>query len=125
MDPSTPIPTPWEKEAYDREDSAYQVERKQFHDALAEASRSGAPPEKVAEIEDREARHAAIHAEWAERYLAASRWAGKVGAFEGAGYSATGLYRPALDCLMFSRRVQPFCPVCERAVEAMILRYVE
>jgi hypothetical protein len=30
-----------------------------------------------------------------------------------------------LDCLMFSRRVQPFCQVCERAVEAMILRYSE
>jgi hypothetical protein len=125
VDPSTSIPTPWEKEAYDREDTAYQAERKQFHEALAEAARSGAPLGHIAEIEDREARHAAIHSQWTKEYLAKSRWAGKVGAFEGAGYSATGLYRPTLDCLMFSRREQPFCPVCERAVEAMILRYTQ
>jgi hypothetical protein len=125
VDPSTEIPTPWEKDAYDREDAAYQAERKEFHEALAEASRSGAPAATIAEIEDREVRHAAIHSQWAKEYLAKSRWAGKVGAFEGAGYSATGLYRPTLDCLMFSRRVQPFCPVCERAVEAMILRFAQ
>ena len=46
-----------------------------------------------------------------------------VGAFEGAGYSSTGLYRPQLDCLMFSRRAQPYCAVCRRAVEAMLLRH--
>jgi hypothetical protein len=83
------------------------------------------PEERVAELREKEERHAAAHAEWAQQYLARSRWAGNVGAFEGAGYSATGLFRPMLDCLMFSRRVQPFCQVCERAVEAMILRYSE
>jgi hypothetical protein len=124
VDPGTELPTPWEKEAYDREDAAYQEERKILNEAIAEASTSGAPAEKIAELEDNEVHHAAIHAQWAREYLARSKWAGKVGAFEGAGYSSTGLYRPALDCLMFSRRVQPFCPVCERAVEAMILRYV-
>ena len=77
------------------------------------------------ELRVRRNTHAAAHAEWAREYLAASPWAGMVGAFEGAGYSATGLYRPMLDCLMFSRRVQPYCRVCERAVEAMILRYSE
>ena len=79
----------------------------------------------IAELEDNEIRHAAIHAQWAQEFLARSRWVGTIGAFEGAGYSSTGLYRPALDCLMFSRRVQPFCQVCERAVEAMVLRYPE
>ncbi len=123
--PGTDLPTPWEKEGYDREDSAYQEERKLLNQAIAEATRAGAPAEKIAELEDNEVRHAAIHAQWAQAYLASSRWAGTVGAFEGAGYSSTGLYRPALDCLMFSRRVQPFCPVCERAVEAMIRRYTE
>ena len=121
----TELPTPWEKEAYDREDAAYQEERKLLNDAIAEASTSGAPAEKIAELEANEAQHAAIHAQWAQEYLAGSRWAGRIGAFEGAGYSSTGLYRPALDCLMFSRRIQPFCRVCERAVDAMILQYTE
>jgi hypothetical protein len=121
----TEIPTPWEKEVYDREDAAYQKERKELNEAIAEASRTGAPASRIAELEEAEARHAALHSEWARKYLARSRWAGVVGAFEGAGYSSTGLYRPTLDCLMFSRRMQPYCPVCERAVEAMILRYTE
>lgn len=46
--------------------------------------------------------------------------AGVVGCFEGAGYSAKGLYRPTRDCIMFSKRVVPFCPVCARAIERMI-----
>ncbi len=121
----TEIPTPWEKEGYDLEDAAYQKERTVLNEAIAEAVRSGAPEERVTELRAKEERHAAAHAEWAQKYLAASPWAGNVGAFEGAGYSTTGLYRPMLDCLMFSRRVQPYCRVCERAVEAMILRYSE
>jgi hypothetical protein len=125
VDPDTEVPTPWEKEGYDREDGAYQRERKILNEAIAEASRSGASAEKMIELEDNEVRHAAIHSQWAEEFLRRSRWAGKVGAFEGAGYSSTGLYRPTLDCLMFSRRVQPLCSVCARAVEAMILRYAE
>jgi hypothetical protein len=48
-----------------------------------------------------------------------------VGAFEGAGYSAKGLYRPAFDCKMKSKRHQDFCPVCARAVEKTILLFVE
>ena len=59
----------------------------------------------------------------AARLGAESAFVGKVGAFEGAGYSSTGLYRPQLDCLMFSRRAQPYCAVCRRAVEAMLLRH--
>ncbi len=52
-------------------------------------------------------------------------YAGKVGLFEGAGYSAKGLYRPALDCKMMSKKRLDFCPVCMAATEAMIRLYVE
>jgi hypothetical protein len=123
--PGTAIPTPWEKAEYDLEDGEYQKERAKLNQAIADAVRSGAPEESVAKLKAKEEKHAADHAAWAQKYLAESAWAGTVGAFEGAGYSSQGLYRPTLDCLMFSRRVQPFCPVCERAVEAMILSYTE
>jgi hypothetical protein len=49
-----------------------------------------------------------------------STYAGTVGCFEGAGYSAEGLYRPHRDCIMFSKDARFFCPVCGRAVEKMI-----
>lgn len=48
-----------------------------------------------------------------------------VGAFEGAGYVAKGLYRPSLDCLMFSKREMDFDPVCLAAMKELLLFYTE
>ena len=45
---------------------------------------------------------------------------GKVGAFEGAGYMPNGLYRPSLDCRMFSLSLVDFDPVCRAAIERQI-----
>jgi hypothetical protein len=54
----------------------------------------------------------------------AKRYGGSVvGAFEGAGYAAKDLYRPSLDCMMFSKGYAPFDPVCRRAVETILDRY--
>ncbi len=50
---------------------------------------------------------------------------GKVGAFEGAGYSSAGLYRPAVDCRMFSRSLVPYDPVCSAAIREVINFYAE
>jgi hypothetical protein len=49
-----------------------------------------------------------------------STYAGKVGAFEGGGYEAHGLYRPEIECIMGSRKVVPFCRVCQRAINRII-----
>jgi hypothetical protein len=54
-----------------------------------------------------------------------STYAGIVGCFEGAGYSAKGLYRPSRDCIMFSKKLQEFCPVCRRAIGRMIDFYTK
>jgi len=54
-----------------------------------------------------------------------ARYGSVVGVFEGAGYAAKGLYRPALDCMMFSKGYAPFDPVCRRAIEDVIARYAE
>lgn len=42
-----------------------------------------------------------------------------VGAFEGGGYQAKGIYRPVQFCLMKELR-SDFCPVCSRAIVRMI-----
>jgi hypothetical protein len=47
-------------------------------------------------------------------------YAGKVGAFEGAGYEARGLFRPEAECIMGSRTVTNFCRVCQRAINRII-----
>ena len=44
-----------------------------------------------------------------------------VGAYEGGGYVAKGIYRPMIDCRMKTNEAEGFCPVCQRAIEKMVL----
>ena len=48
-----------------------------------------------------------------------------IGVFEGGGYEAEGIYSPHIDCLMKTFKGHEFCPVCQRAIERMILYYSE
>ncbi len=50
-----------------------------------------------------------------------SEYTGITGVFEGGGYVAQGVYRPAFDCRMKSNTPAGFCKVCEQAIEKMIL----
>lgn len=45
---------------------------------------------------------------------------GKVGVYEGAGYSVRGVYRPTPSCRMRDNNVTDFCPVCQRAIQRII-----
>ncbi len=49
----------------------------------------------------------------------------RVGAFEGGGYVAKGMFRPMHDCLMHTFKGDQFCPVCEEAIQKMIDFYTE
>ncbi|MDO5442393.1 MAG: M64 family metallopeptidase [Bacteroidia bacterium] len=53
------------------------------------------------------------------------KYYGTVGVFEGAGYMAKGCYRPYFECRMINNTAPGFCPVCQRAIEAMIDYYVK
>ncbi len=48
-----------------------------------------------------------------------------VGTFEGAGYVSKGIYRPSIDCRMFSLSLVGFDPVCSAAIEKVIDSYVK
>ncbi|WP_173073658.1 M64 family metallopeptidase [Tenuifilum thalassicum] len=48
---------------------------------------------------------------------------GKVGAFEGASYLSKGMYRPEIDCIMFSHS-KKFCKVCNNGLNCVIDLYV-
>ncbi|KAA0252927.1 MAG: peptidase M64 [Chlorobiota bacterium] len=47
----------------------------------------------------------------------------RLGAFEGGGYVAKGVYRPKQDCSMNSISVDNYCTVCKRAIQRMIDYY--
>lgn len=48
-----------------------------------------------------------------------------IGAYEPAGYSMHGVYRPFPDCRMRTNQNPEFCPVCRRAITRLIDFYTE
>ena len=48
-----------------------------------------------------------------------------VGAFEGGNYLQSGMYRPQMDCIMFSRNPVPFCADCRETLDGIIDLYTE
>jgi hypothetical protein len=102
MDAGTPLPTPWAKAFYDSLEAIRRTWDRSKPDYYQKWQKLRKP--------QREKLHANANF-------------GKVGAFEGAGYSSQGLYRPFLDCRMFSLNMVPFDPVCEHAIKRVILFY--
>ncbi|MBM3284633.1 MAG: peptidase M64, partial [Candidatus Aminicenantes bacterium] len=121
--PGIEIPTPWEKEEFDRMDMAYQKIRQEINERIAAMKRAAAPRAEVEKAEQDSEKLSRDHAAKVDEFLRGSKFWEKIGAFEGAGYSAQGLYRPALDCLMFTKGAKPFCKVCEQAVLRVIQFY--
>ena len=109
-EPGTPIPTPWNKKEFDKFGYSIQKERDSLRKAMV--------PETV--MEELFTRQMTIENE----YFAKEKYREKVGAFEGAGYLAKGLYRPQIDCIMYTRHLV-FCKVCSRSIEKVIDQYVK
>ena len=108
VEPGTPIPTSWDKDAFDAFERKIQQERKQLRAA-------GKPEKEMEELFRKERAQE-------DEMLASQKYAGKVGAFEGANYESKGYYRPQVDCIMFTRS-KNFCAVCRRAIERVIGMY--
>lgn len=123
--PGIDIPSKWEKEYYDSTDLKWQAERRDLNKKIAELKRNGAEKKVIDAAEllynqkDRE------HNNVINNIIKNSKYYTKIGAFEGAGYASKGLYRPMLDCIMFSKGTKPFCKVCAGAIENVINHYTE
>ncbi|MGD0791992.1 MAG: IgA Peptidase M64 [Terriglobales bacterium] len=104
----TPVPTPWDKEEFDRFERDIQRQRKELRAA-------GKPEEEMDELFRKQR-------EKEDAMLGSEKYAGEVGAFEGANYETKGYYRSEVDCIMFTRH-KTFCAVCRRAIERVIGMY--
>jgi hypothetical protein len=109
VEPGTPLPTPWSKEQFEREQKEGQKRRREIRAAKRPES------EMNALFREELARDTAL--------LGSGAFAKRVGAFEGANYEAKGYYRPQADCIMFTRDQVPFCAVCRRALEQTLDTY--
>jgi len=108
-DVSTPLPTPWDKEAWETKARAFLDRR------IALIKRGAPEAEFDALFREQQASDAPM--------LAGMTYSGKVGAFEGAAYRGKGLYRPQTDCIMYTRDEVGFCKVCRKAIERVIDLY--
>lgn len=106
--PDIPLPTPWNKEAFE----TYSLEIQKRRGQLRKDRR---PESEMEALFREELAHE-------KEMFAKEKHAGQVGAFEGANYQAKGYYRPEIDCIMFTR-TDHFCAVCRRAIEHIIKMY--
>lgn len=125
LTPGIEIPTPWNKASYDSMDYKWQAERREMNNRIAELKKNKAPIELIRAAEEEYAQKDKAHSEVVDAYLRNNEHYGDVGAFEGAGYVANGMYRPMLDCIMFSKGNKPFCKVCEAHIVKVIEQYTE
>jgi len=109
VDPDVPLPTPWDKEEFEKHSRAIQAER-------ARLRATNAPESEMDKLFTEERA-------WETKFLGSQKYAGKVGAFEGAEYEPRGLFRPELDCIMFTRDEVGFCRICRKAIERIIDAY--
>ena len=116
------LPTPWPKKQYDSLDLIWQAHRAELNDAIFLLQKNGASEEEVELEKSDYDNQSEQRNEEVQKYLENSGFAGKVGAFEGAGYTSTGLYRPSVNCIMFTR-TDYFCPVCQDAMVKVIESY--
>jgi hypothetical protein len=121
----TAVPTLWEKTAYEEMDLVYQKKRQEMNEKIAVLKRGNAAKEEIEKLQAQSEKMSRLNGLEVNTFFKKSRFQGKVGAFEGAGYAAKGLFRPMLDCLMFSRGLRPLCKVCEQAVIRTIQYYSE
>ncbi|HEX5874708.1 MAG TPA: M64 family metallopeptidase [Pyrinomonadaceae bacterium] len=105
---TTPIPTPWNKEAFEAFQRDIQKRRAQLR-------KDKRPEEEMEALFREELAHE-------KKMFAAEKHFGQVGAFEGANYEARGYYRPEIDCIMFTR-TDTFCRVCREAIIRVIKMY--
>jgi hypothetical protein len=107
--PDVPLPTPWPKDEFER----YSLEIQRRRREIRAANR---PEREMDALFREEAAHEMA-------LLGNSPYAARVGAFEGANYEGRGLFRPQIDCIMFTRNTSGFCAVCRRAIVAILDLY--
>jgi len=116
------VPTPWLKSQYDSIDVQWQKQRAEMNAHVAALQKNGAEEQEIANAKAKYDIRSAQRNTEVQQYLEGSKFAGKVGAFEGAGYASTGLYRPSINCIMFTK-TDYFCTVCQEAMQQVIASY--
>jgi len=110
VEQGTPIPTPWNKDEFDKFAIEIQKERENL-------IKDKAPANVMEDLFVKQ-----MNKE--NEYFSTEKYKDVVGAFEGANYNAKGMYRSQIDCIMYTRH-QVFCKVCQRSIVNVINQYTK
>ncbi len=102
LTPGIEIPTPWDK-------TEYELLNQQFREKLNELSQSNSNARETEKLKQ-------DYREKIRNFFGQHKYRGTTGSFEGAGYNSADMYRPSLDCIMFSNRSLNFDAVCNAAI---------
>lgn len=108
IDPGKAIPSDWDKADYDSLSFKKQSLRRKLY-AETDSVKKESINTQIEELD-----HAL------KDFIVNHPLKNKTGFFEGAGYSSTGLFRPMLNCMMFSNQEKKFCDVCQASIQRMI-----
>jgi hypothetical protein len=125
LTPGIEVPTPWDREAYERIVARFDSLNKNHNLRLEELHNSGATNAAI-ETEDTAYREQLNqNRQKLSDFFSNHPLKGKVGVFQGAGYDAEKLYRPTINSIMhrFSESEKTFYPVNQAAITEMIAYY--
>jgi hypothetical protein len=124
LSPGIGIPTEYGKDQLEALQAERAKNNQEMRKAVDQAKQAKASDAEVKGIQDKYgAKGKEIDVKMATIRRQYQNLADKVGVFEGAGYASKGLYRPMMNCLMFSNARDEFCLICQKAIARMIGYY--
>jgi len=120
LSPGIAIPTEWGKAAYDslRAEAGKLFQKRSVR--LQELEKSGAGKEEIEKVRKEFDKLSADLQKRVAAFTLEHPLRDKVGVFEGAGFASEGLYRPMVNCLMFSNDQDEYCRVCRSGILRVI-----
>ena len=125
LSPGLPVPTPWGRERYDSLSEARDRNAEEQRNVIEKLRREGVGRDSIAHVEERFRGEGKELNDELVRFMEDHPLRGKVGAFEGGGYLAKGMYRPTVNSIMnqFTKADRSFYPVNEEAIWRVIDYY--
>ncbi|MFP4546550.1 MAG: M64 family metallopeptidase [Fidelibacterota bacterium] len=127
MDEGLKIPTDWGKIQYDSMTVRVGELNRDRNKAIADMKAANKTEEEIKKCREKYKKEIEDTRQRLKDFMIDHPLRGKVGVFEGAGYSSKGIYRPTLNSIMhqFTDQDKVFYPVNERAIQAVIDYYTK
>jgi hypothetical protein len=127
LSPGVPVPTPWGKDEVEALQSRRQENQKKMQDEIAALKKENPEDEKIEQVrQSYREKNSLINQQISEiRDKYSKMYEGKIGVFEGAGYSSKGLYRSEIGIGMFFTEGFRYGDVSRREIQRYIDFYTE